>query len=114
MLATLCGIDGYCSAQMLEMYKEFCTKYPVVSIEDPFEQDDWEPAKALTAENVCQVTIWQRMHPSQQLLSQQALRILLKSSEAPAKRWIIKSSAFLCKRALACPRSQEASQVANA
>lgn len=40
---------------MLEMYKEFCTKYPVVSIEDPFEQDDWEPAKALTAENVCQV-----------------------------------------------------------
>jgi len=43
------------SAQMLEMYKEFCTKYPVISIEDPFEQDDWEPAKSLTAENICQV-----------------------------------------------------------
>lgn len=40
---------------MLEMYKEFCTKYPVVSIEDPFEQDDWEPAKSLTADNICQV-----------------------------------------------------------
>lgn len=40
---------------MLEMYKEFCTKYPVISIEDPFEQDDWEPAKSLTAENICQV-----------------------------------------------------------
>uniref|UniRef100_A0A7S3QZJ7 phosphopyruvate hydratase n=3 Tax=Eukaryota TaxID=2759 RepID=A0A7S3QZJ7_DUNTE len=43
------------AAQMLEMYKEFCTKYPVISIEDPFEQDDWEPAKSLTAENICQV-----------------------------------------------------------
>eukprot|EP00983_Pelagomonas_calceolata_P064718 1148251-Pelagomonas_calceolata.AAC.16 len=48
---TMCTL----SAQMLEMYKEFCTKYPVISIEDPFEQDDWEPAKSLTAENICQV-----------------------------------------------------------
>lgn len=48
-------IPCYRSAQMLEMYKEFCTKYPVISIEDPFEQDDWEPAKSLTAENICQV-----------------------------------------------------------
>jgi enolase len=40
---------------MLEMYNEFVTKYPVVSIEDPFEQDDWEPAVTLTAENTCQV-----------------------------------------------------------
>lgn len=45
------------SAQMLEMYKEFCTKYPVISIEDPFEQDDWEPSKSLTAENICQVLL---------------------------------------------------------
>jgi enolase len=29
----------------------------VVSIEDPFEQDDWEPAVTLTAENTCQV-LW--------------------------------------------------------
>jgi len=42
---------------MLEMYKEFCTKYPVISIEDPFEQDDWEPSKSLTAENICQVLL---------------------------------------------------------
>lgn len=40
---------------MMEMYKDFCTKFPVISIEDPFEQDDWEPCKALTSENVCQV-----------------------------------------------------------
>ncbi|MGQ3249786.1 MAG: hypothetical protein ACT6SB_16800, partial [Aeromicrobium sp.] len=43
------------AAQMLDMYREFCTKYPMISIEDPFEQDDWEPATALTAENICQV-----------------------------------------------------------
>jgi enolase len=40
---------------MLELYKDFCTKYPVVSIEDPIEQDDWEPAVSLTADNMCQV-----------------------------------------------------------
>lgn len=44
------------SAQMLDLYREFCTKYPVISIEDPFEQDDWEPAVQLTAENICQVS----------------------------------------------------------
>nr|QKY15213.1 enolase 1 (ENO1) [Polytomella parva]CBX25212.2 2-phosphoglycerate dehydratase [Polytomella sp. Pringsheim 198.80] len=42
-------------AQMLELYNEFCSKYPVVTIEDPFEQDDWEPAKTLTTEGICQV-----------------------------------------------------------
>lgn len=50
--------DGTCkrtASQMLDMYKEFCSKYGVVTIEDPFEQDDWEPAVTLTAENVCQV-----------------------------------------------------------
>lgn len=40
---------------MLELYGEFCTKYPVVTIEDPFEQDDWDPATKLTAEGICQV-----------------------------------------------------------
>ena len=54
-LGTLCCLS-VCSAQMLDLYREFCTKYPVISIEDPFEQDDWEPAVQLTAENVCQVT----------------------------------------------------------
>ncbi|GAX74677.1 hypothetical protein CEUSTIGMA_g2125.t1 [Chlamydomonas eustigma] len=49
------GSDKKTAAQMLEMYNEFVTKYPVVSIEDPFEQDDWEPAVTLTAENTCQV-----------------------------------------------------------
>ncbi|PVV02850.1 hypothetical protein BB560_002684 [Smittium megazygosporum] len=28
--------------QMIALYKDFVSKYPVVSIEDPFDQDDWE------------------------------------------------------------------------
>ncbi len=40
---------------MIDLYKDFCSKYPVISIEDPFEQDDWEPAVTLTGENICQV-----------------------------------------------------------
>jgi hypothetical protein len=40
---------------MLELYKDFCHKFPVVTIEDPFEQDDWEPCIKLTADNICQV-----------------------------------------------------------
>jgi enolase len=27
----------------------------MISIEDPFEQDDWEPAAQLTAADICQV-----------------------------------------------------------
>ncbi|XP_057837378.2 cytosolic enolase 3 [Cryptomeria japonica] len=40
---------------MIEMYKQLCSDYPVVSIEDPFDQDDWENTKILTACGVCQV-----------------------------------------------------------
>lgn len=43
------------SAELLEMYAHFCEKYPVISIEDPFEQDDWSPCGELTAKNICQV-----------------------------------------------------------
>ena len=27
---------------MIELYKSFTEEYPIVSIEDPFDQDDWE------------------------------------------------------------------------
>jgi hypothetical protein len=40
---------------MLEMYKKFCADYPVVTIEDPFEQDDWDNCAAFTTEDCCQV-----------------------------------------------------------
>ena len=34
---------------MLAIYKEFTEKYPVVSIEDPYDQDDWENWSKITA-----------------------------------------------------------------
>eukprot|EP00239_Pterosperma_sp_CCMP1384_P005515 CAMPEP_0197846928 /NCGR_PEP_ID=MMETSP1438-20131217/4722_1 /TAXON_ID=1461541 /ORGANISM="Pterosperma sp., Strain CCMP1384" /LENGTH=482 /DNA_ID=CAMNT_0043458719 /DNA_START=130 /DNA_END=1578 /DNA_ORIENTATION=+ len=41
--------------EMIEMYKEFCSEFPVISIEDPFDQDDFEHTKGLTDLGVCQV-----------------------------------------------------------
>merc|ERR1719309_471891 len=40
---------------MIELYKEFCTEFPVVSIEDPFDQDDFEHTRKLTELGICQV-----------------------------------------------------------
>lgn len=37
------------------MYTGFCKDYPIVTIEDPFDQDDWDATAAFTAEGVCQV-----------------------------------------------------------
>lgn len=39
------------------MYKSFVTDYPIVSIEDPFDQDDWETYTKLTGEIGQQVQI---------------------------------------------------------
>ena len=41
--------------EMVEMYKGFCKDYPVISIEDPFDQDDSAHVTKFTAEGVCQV-----------------------------------------------------------
>merc|ERR1719491_2924440 len=30
------------SAEMIQLYKQWIEKYPLLSIEDPFDQDDWE------------------------------------------------------------------------
>jgi enolase len=49
------GSQKITSAQLLEMYKDFCTKFPIISIEDPFEQDDWDPCGLLTEAGICQV-----------------------------------------------------------
>jgi len=35
--------------QLAELYKEFIKEYPIISIEDPFDQDDWESYAKLTA-----------------------------------------------------------------
>ncbi|KAK9857982.1 hypothetical protein WJX84_008477, partial [Apatococcus fuscideae] len=41
--------------ELKEMYKAFCSDYPVITIEDPFDEDDLESTAALTVEGVCQV-----------------------------------------------------------
>eukprot|EP00238_Polyblepharides_amylifera_P014959 CAMPEP_0196578988 /NCGR_PEP_ID=MMETSP1081-20130531/15306_1 /TAXON_ID=36882 /ORGANISM="Pyramimonas amylifera, Strain CCMP720" /LENGTH=481 /DNA_ID=CAMNT_0041898407 /DNA_START=85 /DNA_END=1530 /DNA_ORIENTATION=+ len=41
--------------EMVELYKEFCTEFPVISIEDPFDQDDSESTAKLTELDLCQV-----------------------------------------------------------
>jgi enolase len=35
-------------AELAELYASFTRNYPVVSIEDPFDQDDWESYTKLT------------------------------------------------------------------
>ncbi|GBG72746.1 hypothetical protein CBR_g12313 [Chara braunii] len=35
--------------QLIQLYQSFCSEYPLVSIEDPFDQDDWEHYAKLTA-----------------------------------------------------------------
>lgn len=35
---------------MKDLYKSFVSEYPIVSIEDPFDQDDWEHYAKMTAE----------------------------------------------------------------
>lgn len=41
--------------ELLEMYSAFCKDYPIITIEDPFDQDDWDNYSKLTLEGVCQV-----------------------------------------------------------
>lgn len=45
-----------CSDELVDMYKAFTKDFPVISIEDPFDQDDITHSQKLTAEGVCQVT----------------------------------------------------------
>eukprot|EP01134_Creolimax_fragrantissima_P004152 CFRG4152T1 len=45
-------LDGPALAQF---YADFCDNYPVISIEDPFDQDDWENWSLVTSYGKCQV-----------------------------------------------------------
>ncbi|XP_024392740.1 uncharacterized protein [Physcomitrium patens] len=49
------GADVKSGDEMIAMYQSFCKDYPIISIEDPFEQDDWENTKKLTDLKICQV-----------------------------------------------------------
>merc|ERR1712180_535539 len=47
--------DWISSDELGEMYKGFIKDYPIVSIEDPFDQDDWEGYTKLTSETDIQI-----------------------------------------------------------
>ncbi|XP_072974814.1 cytosolic enolase 3 [Typha angustifolia] len=40
---------------MIEMYTQLCSEYPLVSVEQPFDKDDWEHTKLFTTLGLCQV-----------------------------------------------------------
>ena len=41
--------------EMKSFYSSIASKYPIVSIEDPFDQDDWEAYQQLNAEGIAQI-----------------------------------------------------------
>ena len=36
--------------ELIEFYKELCSKYPIISIEDPVDENDWEGFRKITEE----------------------------------------------------------------
>ncbi|KAF8402721.1 hypothetical protein HHK36_010810 [Tetracentron sinense] len=40
---------------MVEMYTQLCADYPIVSIEEPFDKEDWQHTKYFSALGICQV-----------------------------------------------------------
>lgn len=44
------GKEKISGEQLKDLYKSFVSEYPIVSIEDPFDQDDWEHYAKMTAE----------------------------------------------------------------
>ncbi|KAH9605075.1 hypothetical protein KSS87_004618 [Heliosperma pusillum] len=40
---------------LMEMYQQLCADYPIVSIEDPFDREDWEHTKIFSGLQKCQV-----------------------------------------------------------
>ncbi|THU50020.1 hypothetical protein C4D60_Mb06t15680 [Musa balbisiana] len=49
------GQDFKTGEDMLELYTKLCTEYPIVSIEQPFDKEDWEHTKLFSALGLCQV-----------------------------------------------------------
>jgi enolase len=44
------GSMVYSPSALADIYKDLCSKYPIVSIEDPFDQDDWAAYTNFTAD----------------------------------------------------------------
>ncbi|KAK3020517.1 hypothetical protein RJ639_046206 [Escallonia herrerae] len=51
------GSQKISGEQLKDLYKSFVSEYPIVSIEDPFDQDDWDHYSLMTAEIGEQVQI---------------------------------------------------------
>ena len=51
------GSNKISGDSLKDLYKSFVSEYPIVSIEDPFDQDDWATYAKLTAEIGEQVQI---------------------------------------------------------
>jgi len=49
------GSQKKTGAEMKAFYEDLASKYPIISIEDPFDQDDWDSYAQLTAEGVAQI-----------------------------------------------------------
>lgn len=47
-LRHICGFQYKTGAQLQELYASFVKNYPVILIEDPFDQDDWDSYAKLT------------------------------------------------------------------
>lgn len=44
------GSQKISGKELKDLYKSFVSEYPIVSIEDPFDQDDWEHYALMTSE----------------------------------------------------------------
>lgn len=49
------AISSMSGADLQQLYKSFCETYPIISIEDPFDQDDVRNTSELTEAGICQV-----------------------------------------------------------
>lgn len=47
--------DNLTSDKLADLYNDLVMKYPIISIEDPFDQDDWDPWVKMTAGSRIQV-----------------------------------------------------------
>ena len=41
--------------KLQELYAKFCKDFPIISIEDPFEQDDFANWQSITKQGLCQI-----------------------------------------------------------
>jgi len=49
------GSQKLSGPEMKKFYQDLAAKYPIVSIEDPFDQDDWDTYVELESENIAQI-----------------------------------------------------------